>query len=455
MKIRSTVILCVLAVLGVAAAIFAERYASRGADAAGRLEPLLAVGSLPADGVSRITLVRGEEAMEFVRGEDGWMQTKPFACPMDAFSMRQLPALATAVRVVDVLDPGEADARSRAALGLDPPRASVRFESPGGATTLVLGRRGIGGLAYAEIEGDAGVYVVTQELHERATDMDAREWRDRAIFRDVGVDSDRVVIETGGSVSELVREGKRWRMERPMRTRVNPAARDALMQALGRAQVAGFVLDQPSDKAQFGLDTPSGSVTVTTTRLRDRSGSVERALETQRLAIGARVGVGAQDRFGLIDGRDTVVRVSEPVLRALFLPAAQLVAITATGVVPADVKTIRIDGAAGAVGLTRDLDRWIAPDHDGSAVDATLVDELLAILTQVPAAEVALQEYPRERHVARITMFGYDGRPMDTVRVARETAAGGRWILENGDNVLRFHPAATALRLAPETYGLR
>jgi hypothetical protein len=50
-------------------------------------------------------------------------------------------------------------------------------------------------------------------------------------------------------------------------------------------------------------------------------------------------------------------------------------------------------------------------------------------------------------------MHGFDARPLDTVRVARDPETG-RWALDNGDDVLRMFPAETPIPMTPADFGL-
>ncbi|MDY7110598.1 MAG: DUF4340 domain-containing protein [Planctomycetota bacterium] len=460
MHVRSTVILCLIAVLGVIAAIVVHRREPAGEiRAADAMRPLLDPGALPVAELKRITLKRaGEDAFIFARDGATWRQVEPFAHPMQARSVDLLPTLAGEVVVVDTLETdGGEDALSPAMLGLDPPRAELIFAWPDGSLTMRFGRRGIAGRAYLRLGDAETVYVVRQDLHERAVDMDVKEWRDRAIFHDVGVDSDRIELSSAGGEIVLAREERRWKMLQPVPSRLDEAARDELLSALGRARSGGFILDQPEDLSRFGLASPAGMVAVTTMRRLEEGGEVVQRPDTQRLIVGARIGVGTQDRFGMIEGRPVVVRIGEAVLRAFFRQPAELVSRVASGVVAADVKTIRIDGPAGQFRLQREMERWIAPDHEDRDVPRDMVDELLSALTEARAEQIELAPYPRELEVATITFLGFDARPMDTVRIAQLPGAGdepGALILENGDNVLRIHTAELSLPLTPEAFGL-
>ncbi|MHC4416179.1 MAG: DUF4340 domain-containing protein [Planctomycetota bacterium] len=449
MSARPTIVVLVVAVIGVAAAVWVWRGEQTPPPSSGQRGALLAGGRVPVDAVTRITLRRGgDPAMVFEPGEGGWTQTEPFAHPMDAFSIRQLVVLATALEIAKRLD-GE---RSEADLGLRPPRAELVYEWPEGSLALRFGRRGVAGRSYVQVDGDPTVYVVTGELPDRAVDMDPKEWRDRTIFSPVGVDADQVVILDGPSRTVLRRDRKQWEMVEPVRTRLDETARDELFGALGRARSGGFILDEPDDPSTFGLAEPSGSVTITSTQLIEQAEAVVRVPRVERLLVGGRMGVGSEDRFGMIDGRPVVVQLPEPVLRALFRRPETLVDPTGSGVMAADVISLVIRGPDGEVRLDRDLDRWSAPEY-GAEVSLPQVQDLLEQLTTLRAAQIEIRPYPRELELATIIMRGQNARPLDTVRVAREPRTG-RLALENGDDVLRILPPEAHLALTPAEFGL-
>jgi hypothetical protein len=461
MRTTPTVVLFVMAVLGVMAVVYMERQGP--ARVAGEtVQKLLFEGDeLPVDLVDRISLRRARgEAMVFERHGAAWAQAAPFPHPMDPFSIRQLIALAARLEAVDSVDGSPAaGAESLAALGLEPPLAVIEFhwstQAGGSRRSIVirLGRLGIAGRAYLQIDGDDRVYVVNNDLHDRAVEMDVREWRDRTIFHEVGVDSERVAI-TGAARIELERDRKEWRMVQPVRCRLDPMARDDLFQALGRARVSGFILDQPSDPARFGLVQPVATLTVTGTMAAYHDGAVHHERREQTLRIGSRLGASRQDRFAAIDGRPVVAQVGPETLAALFRTPEALVSPTGSGMLPADVKAMVIRGPGGEFRLERHMEEWIAVDEAMREVPAAAVEELLAQLTSLRAPEVALREYPRELEVATITLFGFDSAPKDTVRIAFDPQRG-KWAMENGDNVLRIFPESLKLRLAPGDFGLQ
>jgi hypothetical protein len=451
---KRTIVVVILALLGSALSWYTHRRDADASPAPGRRGLLLSPEALPVDQVDRITLRRsGEPALELARDGVTWRQEAPLPHPMDPFSIRQLAVLATSLEVTDALDPGRAETGTTLQdLGLDPPLAVLEYRWPDGELTLRLGHPGIAGRAYLQVGDEPTVHVVDRSLHDRAVEMDPREWRDRRLFLHAGIDSARIEMIEGERYTTLIRQRRQWTMEQPVRTRVDPAARDELLQALGRAECGGFILDHPADLDRFGLAPPAGSLTVTGAVPREVDGQVVREERTERLLIGARIG-GGQDRFGLVEGRPTVVRLGAAALAALFRAPARLADPTPSGVVAADVKSLVIRTGDAELRLERRLERWVAPDHGDAEVQTTLALELLHQLTDLRAADVQLRTFPRDLQVATVTLHGYDGRPMDTVRIARDPQ-DDRWAMDDGDDVLRVYPSGLGLRLTAEEYGL-
>ena len=448
MSFKPTIVVVVLAVIGVAVVVLLRQGEPEASPT--QREALLSAAQLPVDAVTRITLERrGDPELVFVRGADGWTQTEPFAHPMDPFSIRRLAALAGQLEVVKRLAPGDLQGID---LGLQPPRATVTYEWPHGTLGLHLGRRAVAGRSYLKIAGEPDVLVIRGELHERAVQMDPKGWRDRTIFPGVSPDADQIILDDGSTRTVLRRERRQWTMSEPVRTRVDDLALGELLSALGRAVSGGFILDEPQDLARFGLDEPAGSVTVVSTRAVPGDGEPRRETRTLRLLVGARMGVGAEDRFGMVEGRPVVVRLPEAVLLAFFRPVVSLIDPTASGVLAANVKSLIVRGPDREVRLERDLERWVAPEH-GVAVNSEIVERLLEFLTQRRSDRIDVMSYPRDSQVATITMYGFDARPLDTVRVARDPETGA-WTLDNGDDVRRIFPAETTIPLIPADFGL-
>lgn len=412
---------------------------------------LITDAQLPVSSITSITLKRaGETTLVYERQGTEWVQTQPFSHTMEPFSIRQLAQQVQEMEFIDVIQPADLrDGLSLASLSLQPPAAELTFQWLDGTMNLELGRRSVAGRAFLRIGGDDRIHIVNQKLHERVIDMDPREWRSRTIFPGAGVESTQIEWRNGPARMAIQRDRKQWMMVEPVRTRLDPAARDQFMDAIGRAVVSGFILDQPSvmDLERFSLYESPISMTISVGE------------HIQRMTVGARAGGGTQDFFGVIEGRPTVVRIGGAVLAALFRQPQDLMAHTASGVVPADVKSIVIRDApdAAELRLERNLETWHMkggstdePDHK---INPTHVQVLLDQLTTLRAVSVQIvEQYPRELEVATITLHGFDGKAIDTVRVIREKETQ-RWGMENGDNVIRWYPASLEMKLTSAAFG--
>jgi hypothetical protein len=410
-------------------------------------QPLLAEAARPdPEAVRRIRLVRGgAAAIVLEREETGWWQTEPFRVALDDFSARQLAVETSGLAGLPVED------AELAALGLDPPSATVTIEEPDRTTTVEFGRRGVAGRAFVRAAGGAP-YVVDAVAYSRAVEADPREWRSRALFPDALGRPASILWTLGDGSMELVRTGERWNFTKPTRTRADGERVDELLAGLVRARSDGFLMDQPAALGTFGLDPPAASVTLTAD---GPSGPA-----TRTLRIGAPLGVGTADRYAMLDAAPTVMRLSAGTQATLFPRRESLIDPIASAARSGDVKRMEVRTKSAGFEVVRSLDRWTAaPLQDGTAGTAVpanpgVAEALLAALTEARAPEIAIAAFPQELEIATVLFFGFDERPLDVVRVARDPKTS-KWALENGDGVLRIHPAGLALPLDAESFGIR
>ena len=313
-------------VLAFALAFATSRMANGPALATSTRAPLIASDAIDADRVNEIVLERDGTVYRFERQDGSWLQTAPILHAVENWSMRQLigRVLKTvSVRTVDLsTSDGDARAKSLVQAGLSPPsgRIELKEQAAAGAAarsvTIDLGRRSLAGRAYARVGAQDGkvddthYQVVDSELHEFALGRDPKEFRRRDLFIDLK-DVDRVAFRSTGNELVLTRQGKVFRLESPVKTRVDRVQAEELFDALRRAKSSGFVSDKPAELAAYGLSPAMATLEVD-------SGSTRRTL-----LIGDTVSIGAQDRFGMLDGTSTVVRLPAAVLAPIF-PRAPL-----------------------------------------------------------------------------------------------------------------------------------
>jgi len=104
---------------------------------------------------------------------------------------------------------------------------------------------------------------------------------------------------------------------------------------------------------------------------------------------------------------------------------------------------MRVRQGGSETRFIRDGDSWSAEGMDGASA-AREATRILDLLTATAAAKVVVAEYPRDREAGLFVLEGFDGRPLDTVRMAQ--LESGEIALENGDGVLRVLSAGAAGR---------
>ena len=395
------------------------------------------------DALDRIELRRGgEPAMVFAREGTEWWMLEPFRHPMDPFSMRQVGvALASAPRLRDA---AESD---RAAMGLAPPRATLVVVAGGRREEVEIGRRGLAGRGFLARKGEPPA-VADATLHERLLEMEPKEWRSRRLFPVAERGPEAIgAIEWNrdGVRIRLEREGSAWKLVAPITARADRPRIEDLVAAFGRTESEGFLFDVPEGLEPYGLHEPVARVEVD---------AVEDGLD-RRVIVGSPVGLSSSARHAMVEGGPTVVRLGAAAQSTLFPPLEVLVDPVASGMRAEDVKKLEIRRSDATLELVRGDDGWTLTTlaSDGTPVasgpaDRIAVARLLASLVAERAPEVKIAEFPRELEVATIVLFGFDLAPKDIVRVARDPKSG-RLALENGDGVVRIHPAALPLTIDP------
>jgi len=440
---KETMMMVVMAVV-LGAVAFLSMDLADDSPKAGLSGPLLDRETFPIPEFNRIELTRGDEHWLFVREGDEWWQLEPFRAPIEGRNLMAVAERAVDLQVVDRFVPN--DDLSLESLNLDSPEAMMTFGWDGGSRGFRFGRRGVAGRGYLQLDDDPVVLVINQSLHSSVLDSDPTTWREPLLFPGFDIEGRRIRRVVGDQELVLERSGRKWTFESPMKTRTDEEAMGTYVVELARANAMGVMLDQPESLSAFGLDDPLALVEI-----------VEKDGRSRKLMIGDRVGGRTQDRYAMIEGIPSVMRIEARILAAILEDPIRLVDPRATGISSSSVKSIIIRSPGQEIALERDLDRWLATSHDDVEVPADRVEALIELLTDIPGSEVAIMdEYPRNLEVGTITLVGYDQRPLDTVRVLRETPEDGlRWGLENGDGVIRIHPTLLNVPLVERDWGLR
>lgn len=454
MRTRTLLAVALLAVLLVPAWLLVRERPAPGA-VPGARTALFLPEEIPIERIDRVELApRKGRALAFVRSGDGWSQVEPFAHPADPAAIREVIDVAAALQCSRAVDPGSIDPEARAALGLDPPAATLTLRWDGSSRTIRLGRRTVAGRAWVQVEGRPEAASADAALHALAVDGDPRQWRAGRLFDPGSSDVGRVELLYGtapGQRMELVRRAGTWSIDGAVRTRADAEAVRGYLEALARAQVDAFAADEPEDLALFGLVHPERRVRI------DRAGATPADPPAGLVEVGAPVAEGATERFARVMGRPSVVQLGTKALAALFPPPAFFVDPRGSDAVPADVRSVAFvpfapnAPPAPAFALERRGDGWTVDGPAGRGpADPERARRLLAQLCEARAPAVAFQPMPEALRIGEFVLAGEGGRELARVRVAREPE--GQWALDGGEGVLRVFPPGFGLATEAAAY---
>ena len=469
MKTRSICILAVVALLAVVGWWSVRGPSNASTDRTARAS-LFAADEIPLEQIDRIELTRSnEEPIVFVRAEMGWIQQSPFYHPADSASIREVIDVSAALQTTRAVDPASIDPEARAALGLTPPAATLKLTWPGGERSVELGRRTVAGRAWAHVIGRAEAASIDASLHAIAVDGDPRQWRSTRLYEPGPADVGGIELRYGLAPSQrlwLTRAEGKWRIQSPVSTRADADAVRGYVEALARAQADAFVTDRPNDWSTFGLSAPERSVRL---YLPNAASALSSANTVGAIDVGVTAAEGAQERFGRIAERETVVQLGTKALAALFPPPAFFVDPRGSDVVQADVRAVTFtafdptglnDAAASTFGsplaptfrLERTLDGWniTTPDADPRPASTERARKLLAQLCEARAPAVAFQRMPEALRIGEFTLFGAGGVQLARVRLAHEP--DGQWAIDSDDGVLRVFPKGFDLAIDAAAY---
>ena len=253
------------------------------------------------------------------------------------------------------------------------------------------------------------------------------------MFPDFAIDGVRIERFVNGDRLVIDRSSGVWEMLQPVSTRIDQEALLDWVGLIATFQVDSYVVDEPKDLSLFGLSNPVASFSVI-----NKDGSEVEIL------LGGRVSAGTEDRYVMQSGKPVISKVSWKTVAPLFSIPEQFIDTTGSAISPFDVKEMVIRSMGEEYKIIRELDNWTLA---GIIVSPDKIKALLNLLINENAKSIAISSYPSEKEFATITFNGFDLLPLDTIRIARE--ADGRILLENGDNVLRFHPIGSDQPLIP------
>jgi hypothetical protein len=335
---------------------------------------------------------------------------------------RQRDAEQTEVRAIlssiDFLLVGRSVDKKQAAdiegFGLDKPRLEVSFDFRGKRTMFRLGADAPGEKVYLAIDGeDSVVYAVAGDILE-ALDKGEDELRSKRLSPErLG---EAVSLAVSGPLGDyrLSRAAllDPWHLETSDgKVLASAGAVGELLNHLDGLRARSFVADDlPLERlGEHGLASPAASATVTLP-----------GGQTARILVGASCGEGAGEVGLTFEGSGTVACVEEQVLRLLSRPKDMVLERRPLVVRGEEAKGISLRHGTARLELEKKDGVWIAPSHEGLALEQRAVEELIEALGQASSQAPVLgkvEQVPSSATTLELDIG--EGLPRQTLAVWR------------------------------------
>ena len=391
----------------------------------------------PALKVTHVTVARrGERPAELEQGTS-WRLVAPYSAGVDE---------TTVLKMLDLLKSGEIRSAYseqellrlglvRETLGLEDPHVAVTVSGPGFGTRIAFGScTPVGDEAYAAVDGEAAVYVVSSNLLA-AVDLPPEGFRRRAIFPSGVETAQQLDVKQGtGSFMRFAREGELWSLVQPTNATASAAKVNALLKELSAAVAAGYVwptgeADEPAAAtagllAGYGLD-PENAVTVTVKCFDGEDRQVSFGNEKDGLVC------------ALVQNAEAIVRVDAKLKALATAGLADFLDTRLFPFEPETVTRISIEDAGAAYLLAKGTDgAWLMDSPVAAATDAASVEKVLrrlcALRSDVLAAQglsVSLSSNAAPVTVARRALDGLRLEDLRSREVLKIDPAGVRRIV--------------------------
>jgi hypothetical protein len=419
------------------------------------------------------------ESETATRAGDDWRMVEPQAVPVDGYKVLGLLRTVTGLQSRTRFEPGAKGHLTAAEAGLEPPAAAITLaDKEGKQYRLEVGKKAImSSDTYVRAGGQPTIQVAVRDL-EPQVDKEVKDYRAQRLFRLNLDEAVRIRVEHEGRTYDFSRnpDGE-WVVNEPLRTRADRTKiREKLLSPLNLLQAVEFVDDAPQSLAQYGLDEPFLTLTVTTETKRTvtpEEGQAEDAeppstgetpvppvSQTHRLLIGGFADLKSEHRYAQTGDGPWVVTVTQTAIANLVPNLSELRDPRVTRVKAADATELeltvgeatttlkKVDGVWRGTGDLAELETEAVTD----VLDA--IENLTAISYIDQPQELAQYGLDHPRAVLTVTTVGAV-TPI-TLKIGSETASGrNAYVQREGEPTVVVIAEAQAARLAVSPLSLR
>jgi hypothetical protein len=210
--------------------------------------------------VNEVTLTYPDQQIVVKRTAAGWHLQKPLDVDADQTAVDNL---VRAVADAEVKRTLELDDNSLSVYGLDKPEVIVSVELSNGKKlpSVRVGKTApVGFSAYAQLEGSSQVKLVAS-VFQSGMKRKVKDLRDKTVIDFKEEDVRSIALVTSESSIEVVRDGDRWRIDKPNSLAADSTEIRALLSSLRGVRAEDFI-DAPTSLADYGLESPRERIAV-------------------------------------------------------------------------------------------------------------------------------------------------------------------------------------------------
>src|SRR5215471_4565572 len=261
MNWRTTVILAIIAVAGVAYFRFFEMKRPSTEEARRQSQNMLNLDRTKIDG---IVIQNGDQKIEIRRRDNKWRMETPIKDQADVTLVETLLSDLENWQKEGTIPAKEIDAdKSKLAeYGLNNPKLKLKLLGHDRPPEILFGKEAaMEGRMYVRFQNSKETFLAGQSV-KKDIDKKPEEFRDKRLTELSNAQVRRVSLKTPSGEMELEKKDTHWDILKPLRARADDQKVNDLLSQVTSARIGQFVADDRGDLRPYGLAEPRGSITL-------------------------------------------------------------------------------------------------------------------------------------------------------------------------------------------------
>ncbi len=449
MNWKTTVILAIIAIAGVAYFKFFEMKRPSTEEARRQVQNMVNFDRTKIDG---IVIQNGDQKIEIRRRDNKWRLETPIKDQADNALVESLLSDLENWRKEGTIPAKEIDAdKSKLAeYGLNNAKLKLKLLGRDRPPEILFGKdAAMEGRMYVRFQNSKETFLAGQSV-KKDIDKKPEEFRDKKLTDLVTAQVRRVILKTPAGGMELEKKDTHWEILKPLRARADDQKVNDLISQVTSARIEEFVADDRGDLRPYGLAEPRGSITLFD----------QEEKKDQKIEIGESIKVAGRDDKGQTLQIGSVPEKEKEQLYVRFVPRGSVYTLPKKieeilNTKPADLRDnhlVRIDtnildritidapGKAKTV-LARKDDNWTVVGPKSVPADSGAVRRMIDTLQNARVTrfveDVAsnLPKYGLDKPQLKLTFSSFASENTAESKAGEEPFATVAFGKEEGDNV--------------------